>query len=333
MDAVCFQCKMQTARCDLPRAIPGPLAAFPPESISQYQSLPGRLAVITCYFNPCGYQSLKRNYLRFAAGMRERQIPLYTIELAFGDQPFFLKPAERVIQVRSGDVLWQKERMLNRLLETVPDGFDKIAWVDADLIFTNPRWADDASRLLEEYPVVQLFEQAVQLTKDDQPGEVRNGVAFAVAHGLKDAQHLGISHPGFAWAARRDLLARHGLLDDNIIGGGDSMMVYAMFGWLDNPYLGRYSDAMRRSFRAWAEPFWAEVRGRVGCVPGRVLHMWHGRRADRMYDERVTWLKQHDFDPRADLIPAGNGLWRWAPGKDALHELIRDYFPRRREDD
>ncbi len=305
---------------------------WPPEPDTPIQVLPGRLAVLACYFNPCGYEAPKRNFLRFAAALRERRIPLHAIELAFGDEPFFLEPGDGIARVRGADVLWQKERMLNRLLESVPPEFDKVAWVDADLIFTNPHWADDASRLLERYPVVQLFEQAVPLTREGHHGDVRNGVAFAVAHGLKDARHLGISHPGFAWAARRELIARHGLLDTNIVGGSDSMMVYAMFGWSYIDYLNRYGAGMRESFLAWAGPFWEEVRGRVGYVPGQVLHMWHGSRADRKYDERVDWLGRHDFDPMTDIAPDGNGLWRWASEKPGMHDRIRRYFFERRED-
>jgi hypothetical protein len=120
MAAICSHCTLRTVRCDRPREIPGPFPSSPFGSMGHPRSLPGRMAVVTCYFNPCGYRSLKTNYLRFAAGLRERRIALYTMELAFGDQPFFLEPGEGICQVRAEDVLWQKERMLNRLLFDFP---------------------------------------------------------------------------------------------------------------------------------------------------------------------------------------------------------------------
>lgn len=307
-----------------------PPVAMPPSVAGPRPA--GALAAMTCYFNPCGYAAPRRNYRRFAEGLRGQGVPLYTIELAFGDAPFFLAPDGSVTQVRSADVLWQKERLLNLLLPAVPVAFDKIAWVDADLQFTNPGWASEAARRLERCPVVQLFEHCVQLDGAGRPGEACNGVALAVARGLDDARHLGRSHPGYAWAARRPLLERHGLLDFEVIGGGDTLMVFAMFGWWDHPGLGRYSRGMRAAFSAWADPFWRDVRGGVGYVPGRVFHMWHGRREDRKYDVRVDWMRQHDFDPRTDLAPGEGGLWRWGSGKRAMHEQVRRYFSERRED-
>src|SRR5690606_11967644 len=47
-----------------------------------------RLAVLTTYFNPCGYRRLLENYHRFAAGMAAVEAELWTIELAFDDDPF-----------------------------------------------------------------------------------------------------------------------------------------------------------------------------------------------------------------------------------------------------
>ncbi len=192
-----------------------PVTTAPPDGRFT-RVLPGQLAVICCLFNPCGYQAPRRNYLRFARGLREQKVPLYTIELAFDDQPFFLKAGPTVIRLRTRHVLWHKERLLNILLKYVPKAFDKIAWVDADLLFANAHWAEEASRLLEEYPVVQLFDRAVFLDLRGRPHRAGVGLARVEAEGRPKRSG---SHPGLAWAARRELLERHGLLDNNIIGG------------------------------------------------------------------------------------------------------------------
>ncbi len=73
-----------------------------------HQHLPGELAAVTCYFNPCDYCRPKRNYHEFAAGLAGQGVPLFTIELAFGARPFFLPESERVLRLRGADVLWQK---------------------------------------------------------------------------------------------------------------------------------------------------------------------------------------------------------------------------------
>ena len=142
---------------------------------------------MACYFNPCGYESLRRNYLRFAEGMLKQHVPLYTIELAFDDAPFFLKPAANVVRLRTTHVLWHKERLLNLLLPHVPREFDKIAWIDADLTFLNPSWADYASRLLEQYAIVQLFDCGLSLNREGRPRRAHVAMARAVLEDMPRA--------------------------------------------------------------------------------------------------------------------------------------------------
>src|SRR5438045_2016831 len=86
------------------------------------------LWAITCYFNPAGYRRRLANYRIF----RERlTIPLLAIELAYGSN-FELneKDADILIQLRGRDVMWQKERLLNVALQSVPPTCHKIAWLD-----------------------------------------------------------------------------------------------------------------------------------------------------------------------------------------------------------
>src|SRR4051812_46073823 len=71
------------------------------------------LWVITCYYNPCGYQSRRRNYEIFSHALKASGINLLTIECAFGHQPYDLGESLDVIRVRSRSLLWQKERLLN----------------------------------------------------------------------------------------------------------------------------------------------------------------------------------------------------------------------------
>ncbi len=310
--------------------------AFDPHLIVAPRHAPGRIpadiAAITCYFNPCNYETPKRNYRRFVQGVREQRVPLFVIELAFDQQPFFLRPHEATRQLRGGDVLWQKERLLNILLDHVPQQFTKIAWIDGDLEFENPEWAWDASQRLTEYPVVQLFDRCVYLNKYGEVELERAGVAYAVQHRFPNARNFGAAHPGFAWAARRDLLRRHGLLDTNIVGGGDLLMAVAMYGWWDHSNLRVYNGPMIELWRKWAEPVWRDVQGHVGYVSGRVRHLWHGSRANRHYAERVHCLTRNDFDPRTDIRLDENRLWRWTSDKSSLPQELKQYFRDRRED-
>ena len=82
------------------------------------------LWAITSYFNPGGYRRRLANYRVF----RERlNVPLVAIELAFGPE-FELREgdAEILMQLRDGDILWQKERLLKsraaRFAKHLPEG-------------------------------------------------------------------------------------------------------------------------------------------------------------------------------------------------------------------
>ena len=87
-----------------------------------------------------------------------------------------------MFQFRCRDVMWQKERLLNLTIDRVPDRYTKIVWVDADVLFTNPRWIVEASERLDDFPVIQPFSHAVRLrpgeTSDFGGGERARGFCF-----------------------------------------------------------------------------------------------------------------------------------------------------------
>src|SRR5258708_13711465 len=112
--------------------------------------LPGELWGITTYFNPAAF-SLKLDNLRvFSTNVRRQGLKLVLVELAFGENPHAVPGdwADRIIRVRSDSILWQKERLLNIALEQLPETCDKVAWLDADILFGNDQWVDETTRLL-----------------------------------------------------------------------------------------------------------------------------------------------------------------------------------------
>jgi hypothetical protein len=96
--------------------------------------LENKLAVITTYYNPCNYKAPLRNYYRFAEGMNRVGAHLYTVELAFRDEPFVLDN-DNVIRFRSNEVMWYKENLTNIALLSIPKEYNFLSWIDADIIF------------------------------------------------------------------------------------------------------------------------------------------------------------------------------------------------------
>src|SRR5208283_616142 len=111
-------------------------------------------------------------------------------------------------------------------------------------------------------------------------------------------------HTGYAWAAWKDLILKHGLYDRSIAGSGDHLMAHAMMGDLSSPCVTNSVGAanpFRDSFHAWAKPFHSDVQSNVGFVRGAVLHRWHGDRKKRNYYKRMIGLLARDYNPSLDV--------------------------------
>lgn len=84
-------------------------------------------------------------------------------------------------------------------------------------------------------------------------------------------------------------------------------------------------------YRRWAEPFWQDIRGDVGCVEGKLHHLWHGDLENRRYLQRYQGFLAYDFDPALDLSADPAGAWRWGREREDMHRHVADYFQWRRE--
>jgi hypothetical protein len=296
------------------------------------------LAVITTHFNPCGFRRPRENYQRFAAGIAAAGVPLWTAELAFDDDPFYLPAGDRTLHIRGSrrlHCLWQKERLLNLLIERLPANVDAIAWIDADVLLLNSYWAEVTRQTLASHLVAQLFSDGYDLKPDGQLERLRHSVGWAFAQGLPGKLDFSRSHPGFAWAARADLLREYGLYDCMVTGSGDALML-AGFAAEQLPMASQLNPAWEAHLRSWAQRVAGRTRGSLGYVPGSVLHLWHGSRTNRRYHQRLAALTSYRFDPATDLRLDQSGLWAWSETalrhKRAMVDFVRDYFALRSED-
>lgn len=306
----------------------------------------GRLWAITSYFNPARYRRRFANYHAFRAGLG---VPLATIELSF-DGSFQLQAsdADLLVQICGRDVMWQKERLLNHLLPLLPDACREVVALDCDLVFCGSDWAAQVSAALCGAALVQPFRRVWHLPADAGPGHAAahgsvaaEALASAIAAGRSAHEVLGRAMdrnpgaptPGFAWAAGRDLLERHGFYDACIIGGGDTALASAAFGAWDHAMdFHCLNQRQRDRYFAWAEAFHREVRGSVSCLDGDLFHLWHGTIAERRSRQRHQGLAGFAFDPWKDVAVADSGCWQWASDKPELHAYVRDYFFSRKED-
>ncbi|RTL49746.1 MAG: hypothetical protein EKK40_15520 [Bradyrhizobiaceae bacterium] len=302
---------------------------------------------ITSYFNPAGFRSRAPNYRIFRDNLK---IPLVTVELSF-DGRFELteKDADILVQISGGAVLWQKERLLNLALKSVPAGVDNIVWIDGDVIFERSDWVEEAERKLAEFNVVQLLSDQVDLAPEDHHTNFDYADTPASGHGVVSMIHEGRFNPsnvtapaaknrrsfawGLAWAGRRHILEEHGFYDAMIVGGATRGVVSAMYGDFDKVIEGcLFTPAYARHYLDWARPFHAAVGGKIGFVPGRLYHLWHGEIENRNYAGRYRGLADCNFDPYADLVVGSNGVWQWARPRPDLEKFLMDHFISRAED-
>lgn len=296
----------------------------------------GKFAAIAPYFNPLGWKSRLRNYHQFAAAMLATSgVELWTIEAAVGEQPFELPAGPRTIQLRSRDMLWQKERMINLAVKRLPPEVDYVAWLDCDLLFQNPKWAEQAVDLLGRHAIIQLFESVTALGPDGQPQKwLAHNPSGAGSVAARNGQRLG--RPGGAWAARRKLMEQVGLPDVLISGSGDVPVAYAALRKSSADYHRLLSADESILLARWERKFAAAYGedGSTGFVPGVVVHLWHGSRENRRYGDRQKVLKENGFSPPRDLVAAPSGLWEWSgAASPVIRAALEDYFRGRNEDE
>lgn len=299
---------------------------------------------ITSYYNPARFEGRLPNYRIFRENLG---IPIVTVELSFDGQfELAARDADVLIQISGGAVLWQKERLLNVALQSVPASVNNIAWLDCDVLFERPDWADEAEKQLDEFNVVQLLSHQVDLTPEDHhtnfdyrdtPASGHGIVSMANASGSFEAiptpgQNRRSFAWGLAWAARRHILRDHGLYDAMIGGGGTRALVSAMYGQFDKiTEAFQLTPARQQHYLEWARPYHQAIGGRVGHVAGRLYHLWHGKLENRNYANRHQGLVDFNFEP-SDIAIGANGAWHWTRSKPALEAHLVNHFINRAED-
>jgi hypothetical protein len=299
---------------------------------------------ITSYFNPAGYRIHRTKYDVFRDHIG---VPLVAVELAYG-KDFELGPgdATRLVRLRSDQILWQKERLLNLAIEALPKEAEHVAWLDADVVFGREDWVERTREALEHHPIVQPYGRVHDLPPGagPGPGSVPHALmtrpslgAVAAERGFDPAatstNMLEVGSPGHAWAMRRNALEEVGLYDAMIMGSGDNAIAMAALGHIET-YVSAYdmNPFEAECYRRWATPFFAVAKGGLGFVPGDLYHLWHGDLSDRGYGDRYPGLSPFEFNPDKDISIDRQGAWKWSSNKPDLHEYVASYFRSRKED-
>lgn len=301
-----------------------------------------RLWAVTSYFNPVGYRRKLPNYREFR---KRLDVPLVAVAHSQdGSGELGPSDADILVKVRGGDVMWQKERLLNLAISHLPKECEYIAWIDCDVVFGRSDWAAAAMRELDRTPLCQLYRTVYHIGRDatsiSRETSIKRNESFAhaVTSGLTAAVAAttsdtpGTFKRGHAWCARRDLVDAYGLYDRNIVGGGVKLLAHAVTDQIEAVIAqDRMTRAHADDYRRWAKNFRQAVP-RLGCIDGDIFHLWHGDLVKRRYSARFHILNSSNYDPSTDIALDAEGCWKWNSMKPELHRLVREYFEQRDED-
>lgn len=303
-----------------------------------------QLYVITSIFNPYKYKSRYDLYNRFKKYIKDSGAVLYTAELVFEGQDFIVTTSDDPtnLQLRAKDPLWYKENLLNILMSRLPHDWKYVAWIDADVVFYRPDWVESTIDELQRTPIVQMFTHAEDLSKSYESFKTHIGFNFAynnnyfiddtlsIAHeGIK-----GMGHPGYAWAATREVIDNlGGLMDYSILGSADNHMAHCFVGRAENSFYPGMTDNYKNLLLDFQKRAKKYVQGNIGYLKTSMIHYWHGSKKKRGYDTRWKILQENKFDPIRDLKKNSQGLYVINDEKPDLKNSIIKYFGARDEDE
>jgi len=208
------------------------------------------LYVVACMANPLRWRS--RIALARAAltdWLKEPNVHIILAECAYGSRGWHLADlaSARVthIPVRATTMAWSKECLLNTAIAHLPHAAEKIAVLDADIIFRRPGWATETLAALDLYPVIQPWDTAYDLGPHDEHVQTHKSfasvwhagkpvVATSAAFWAFNGGYNTYPHPGYAWGWQRRVLDRiGGLLEIGAMGSGDYHMALGDEVWLE----------------------------------------------------------------------------------------------------
>lgn len=324
---------------------------------------------VSTYYNLTDGERRVGNFRAFRDAL---STPLLTIEWN-PDGRFQLQQddSDILLQVSGGDLMWQKERLIELAIEALPDHVKYVAWVDCDVLFANPRWAEQARSKLGQSVVVQLFDEVANPGAEDSARLVRTNEFFTDPSDLQRMQlregFLSIhgrlrdgiiaydldrrfkpdpancynimTRPayGFAWAARVDFLREAGAYTRCIMGGGDLLFSYGVCG-LSEALIDNHRSAGWSfygdcdSYRRWAARAADACCGRLDFVSGRIFHLFHGTLQERQYKSRIDGLVPYALDLDRDISARPGEPWRWQRDRNSLNQYFIKYLRGRNED-
>lgn len=276
------------------------------------------ICVAFCFFNPTGYIRPLQNTVFFQEKLRLAKIPYYSIEMLIGDKPPML--ANPTLRVRSKSSLFYKEALWNRLEREIPPQYTKVAFLDSDIIFSDPDWLDKISILLDSCDIVHPFETVDRLNLAYEKLDT-------LVSSVKTPSVIGA---GFGWALTRDYFHRiGGFFENDYLGNNDMLFYYSITSENFNANSDKYS-----LIKDMFIPYMNQVKSTepsITYLNTHIYHLSHGTLKNRKYGDRHV-LTLGGIKESWDSLFSLNSDGFWELTDDSLNKKMIDYFVSRNED-
>jgi len=283
------------------------------------------MAICLVYFNPANSKRILMNLLFVKNTFECEVFPTFTLELVYkGDKP----QIEGSYRVYAESYMFHKENLCRVLEKTIPEQYKKLAFIDADVCFSNRSWYTRASRLLDEFEIVQPFEKAVWMdlsyTKQLQARKCS-------ASNKSDQMDFSL-HPGFGYCVKRDWYNKNGFFDYGVTGSGDCLSILA---WLNQR---APPDKVSTTPPPALLTEFSKYRQKINSSPPEitylkgitVYHLYHGTNRNRQYQSRHSLLESEGNVMRL-IYHNSDGVLEWID-KEKWNPLFRQYFIDRQDD-
>jgi hypothetical protein len=301
------------------------------------------LHVVGVCSNPVRYHSRYRIARQWIHHMAHTpNVKLHIVEAAFNQRQHELEDVciehgVEFIPLRTLTEYWIKESMLNIGMRhaCVKYNAKYLAWIDMDVFFEDPEWAQEALHQLQHFDVIQPWSDCMDM------GAHGNVLQHFKSFGLQHQRRVPkqkhpsqtsyqYAHTGFAWCCTRRFFENaQGLMDFPPLGSSDHHMAFAMISEVMDTVHGKMKESFKRRAREWQARAVQVTKNEVGFSMGTIKHMFHGPKKRRYYRER--WELLFDYDPDVNMMRDDQGLC-YIVGLPKLEQDIRLYNRSRFED-
>ena len=337
VDVKVFACDIH-GECTIGKKLPGITCCSECTDAHARVDIPSvsKLAIVTSFFNPHRGRNRVRIYSRFSEAIKQQGLSLFCVEGSFRNQSSQVDSTWKV-PIDSNAIFWHKERMLQWAIDRLPDRFDAVCWIDADVVYETPKIGDVILDALTRNPIVQPWSNIRYLGPDNKPmSDWKSSLSLHNSTKAWPTADPRRAYPGMCWAAARSTLAKiaGGIYDRCITGGGDVAWASGVWGDYAPLYVRHWSASLTKDVIRWCRGVTPLTGGRSDVVHARAEHLYHGEVKNRMYVERNAIFRKYNYDPQRDVELDKNEMLRWSKfSSPILREAVSVYMHGRKEDE